>query len=399
MSLSSSVMKTYGRIDIAFTHGKGSFLFDYNGKKYLDYATGIAVNSFGHSHPKLISALQDQAKKLWHVSNLYKIPEQEKVAELLVKFSCTDQVFFCNSGAEATEGAVKVARRYAWAKGDKKRDHIICVTGAFHGRTLAMLAANDRPLFREGFGPKTPGFSHATWGNIKDLEDKLNEKVAAILIEPIQGEGGARKAPKNYLKKIEYLAKKNDSLLISDEVQIGMGRSGSLFAYQNENIEPDIIALAKGLGGGFPVGAVLAKSHVGNAMIPGTHGSTFGGNPLAMRTAEVVLKLITKKGFLESLNEKIEYLDQKIKNLITKNNDLDLFKNAKGGGMLRGIELSDKITVGEFSSLARKKGLLLVGAAENTIRILPPLNTSIKEIDLAFKILEDISLGYVKNNA
>lgn len=399
MSLSSSVMKTYGRIDIAFTHGKGSFLFDYNGKKYLDYATGIAVNSFGHSHPKLISALQDQAKKLWHVSNLYKIPEQEKVAELLVKFSCTDQVFFCNSGAEATEGAVKVARRYAWAKGDKKRDHIICVTGAFHGRTLAMLAANDRPLFREGFGPKTPGFSHATWGNIKDLEDKLNEKVAAILIEPIQGEGGARKAPKNYLKKIAYLAKKNDSLLISDEVQIGMGRSGSLFAYQNENIEPDIIALAKGLGGGFPVGAVLAKSHVGNAMIPGTHGSTFGGNPLAMRTAEVVLKLITKKGFLESLKEKIEYLDEKIKNLITKNNDLDLFKNAKGGGMLRGIELSDKITVGEFSSIARKKGLLLVGAAENTIRILPPLNTSIKEIDLAFKILEDISLGYVKNNA
>lgn len=208
MSLSPSVMKTYGRIDIAFTHGKGSFLFDQNGKKYLDYATGIAVNSFGHSHPKLIEAIQDQAKKLWHVSNLYKIPEQEKVAELLVKFSCTDQVFFCNSGAEATEGAVKVARRYAWAKGDKKRDQIICVTGAFHGRTLAMLAANDRPLFREGFGPKTPGFSHVVWGSIEDLEDKLNDKVAAILIEPIQGEGGARKAPTNYLKNIEYLAKK-----------------------------------------------------------------------------------------------------------------------------------------------------------------------------------------------
>ncbi len=399
MSLSPSVMKTYGRIDIAFTHGKGSFLFDQNGNKFLDYATGIAVNSFGHSHPKLIQALQDQTKKLWHVSNLYKIPEQERVAEMLVNFSCTDQVFFCNSGAEATEGAVKVARRYAWANGHKDRDEIICVTGAFHGRTLAMLAANDRPLFREGFGPKTPGFSHAEWGDLKDLENKLNKKVAAVLIEPIQGEGGARKAPKNYLKHIENLTKKNRSLLISDEVQIGMGRSGSLFAYQNENIEPDIIALAKGLGGGFPVGAVLAKSHVGEAMVPGTHGSTFGGNPLAMRAAEVVLNLITEKGFLDSLKEKIEYLDKKINDLIDKNNHLALFKKAKGGGMLRGIELSDKMTVTEFSTKARRKGLLLVGAAENTIRILPPLNTKMQEIDLAFEILKDINHDYVKENA
>lgn len=399
MSLSPSVMKTYGRIDIAFTHGKGSFLFDQNGNKFLDYATGIAVNSFGHSHPKLIQALQDQTKKLWHVSNLYKIPEQEKVAEMLVNFSCTDQVFFCNSGAEATEGAVKVARRYAWANGNKNRDEIICVTGAFHGRTLAMLAANDRPLFREGFGPKTPGFSHAEWGDLKDLENKLNKKVAAVLIEPIQGEGGARKAPKNYLKHIENLTKKNRSLLISDEVQIGMGRSGSLFAYQNENIEPDIIALAKGLGGGFPVGAVLAKSHVGEAMVPGTHGSTFGGNPLAMRAAEVVLNLITEKGFLDSLKEKIEYLDKKINDLIDNNNQLALFKKAKGGGMLRGIELSDKMTVSEFSTKARHKGLLLVGAAENTIRILPPLNTNMQEINLAFEILKDINHDYVKENA
>ncbi len=398
MSLSPSVMKTYGRIDIAFTHGEGSFLFSENGNKFLDYATGIAVNSFGHSHPKLIQALQDQASKLWHVSNLYRIPEQEKVAELLVKYSCLNQVFFCNSGAEATEGAVKVARRYAWSKKDFEREEIICVTGAFHGRTLAMLAANDRPLFREGFGPKVPGFTHAEWGNLDNLKNKLNKKVAAVLIEPVQGEGGARKAPKNYLKNIQYLARENGSLLISDEVQIGMGRSGSLFAYQNENIKPDIVALAKGLGGGFPVGAVLARSEIGDAMVPGTHGSTFGGNPLAMRAAEVVINLINEEGFLKELKKKINYLDQQINNLITEEKQSKLFLKAKGYGMLRGIELTDEISASDFSLLARKKGLLLVGAAENTIRILPPLNTSFEEIDLAFKILKEINKEFLKKN-
>ena len=266
MALSPDIMKTYGRIDIAFTHGKGSFLFSEDGSKYLDYATGIAVNAFGHSHPDLINALQDQASKLWHVSNLYKIPEQDKVANLLVKYSCANQAFFCNSGAEATEGAVKVARRYAWSKKDIKRDEILCVTGAFHGRTLAMLAANDRPLFREGFGPKVPGFSHAEWGNIEDLKKKLNDKVAAVLIEPVQGEGGARKAPINYLKEVEKLTKQNGSLLISDEVQIGMGRSGKLFAYQNENIEPDIIisCLLGSLGLDFMTSLSGAASAIGN---------------------------------------------------------------------------------------------------------------------------------------
>ena len=404
MALSPDIMKTYGRIDIAFTHGKGSFLFSEDGSKYLDYATGIAVNAFGHSHPDLINALQDQASKLWHVSNLYKIPEQDKVANLLVKYSCADQAFFCNSGAEATEGAVKVARRYAWSKKDIERDEILCVTGAFHGRTLAMLAANDRPLFREGFGPKVPGFSHAEWGNVEDLKKKLNNKVAAVLIEPVQGEGGARKAPINYLKEVEKLTKQNGSLLISDEVQIGMGRSGKLFAYQNENIEPDIIALAKGLGGGFPVGAVLAKSEVGDAMVPGTHGSTFGGNPLAMRAAEVVINLITEDGFLETLNKKIKYLDNKINSLIkNERNNLDnhnepIFLKEKGYGFLRGIELSENVSVVDFSTEARKKGLLLVGAAENTIRILPPLNTSFEEIDLAFLKLKEISQELHKKN-
>ena len=259
MAISPSIMTTYGRIDIAFTHGKGSFLFSEDGNRFLDYASGIAVNAFGHCHPKLVEALTEQANKLWHTSNLYRIPEQEVVAEKLVANSCAERVFFCNSGAEATEGAVKVARRYAWANGEKDRTEILCATGAFHGRTLAMLAANDRPLFREGFGPSAQGFTHVEWGNIESLKKLIGKHVAAILVEPVQGEGGARKAPNGYLKLLKDIALENGSLLISDEVQIGMGRSGTLFAYQQEEIEPDIIALAKGLGGGFPVGAVMAK--------------------------------------------------------------------------------------------------------------------------------------------
>ena len=336
-------MTTYGRIDIAFTHGKGSYLFSEDGKKYLDYASGIAVNAFGHCHPKLVEALKDQASKLWHTSNLYRIPEQETVAEKLVENSCADRVFFCNSGAEATEGAVKVARRFAWANGEKDRTEIICATGAFHGRTLAMLAANDRPLFREGFGPSAQGFTHVEWGDIESLKNKIGKHVAAILVEPVQGEGGARKAPKGYLKLLQDIANENGSLLISDEVQIGMGRSGTLFAYQQENIEPDIVALAKGLGGGFPVGAVMAKAKVGDAMIPGTHGSTFGGNPLAMRSANAVMDLLLEDDFLKTLRENITYFDNKMDALINDDDKVSpVILCKKGSGMLRGLSFNRK---------------------------------------------------------
>ena len=397
MTISPSIMTTYGRIDIAFTHGEGSFLVAEDGKKYLDYASGIAVNAFGHCHPKLVEALQDQASKLWHTSNLYRILEQETVAEKLVANSCADRVFFCNSGAEATEGAVKVARRYAWANGEKERTVIICATGAFHGRTLAMLAANDRPLFREGFGPSAQGFTHVEWGDIESLKKVIGKHVAAILVEPVQGEGGARKAPEGYLKLLNDIAKENGSLLISDEVQIGMGRSGTLFAYQKEDIEPDIIALAKGLGGGFPVGAVMAKAEVGDAMVPGTHGSTFGGNPLAMRSANAVLELLLEKDFLDNLRKMIVYFDKKMDELIKndmQNNPIIFAK--KGSGMLRGFQLNEDVTAGDFSNIAREKSLLLVGAAENTIRLLPPLNTSKEEVDNAFDILNDIVLELKK---
>ena len=397
MTISPSIMTTYGRIDIAFTHGEGSFLVAEDGKKYLDYASGIAVNAFGHCHPKLVEALQDQASKLWHTSNLYRILEQETVAEKLVANSCADRVFFCNSGAEATEGAVKVARRYAWANGEKERTEIICATGAFHGRTLAMLAANDRPLFREGFGPSAQGFTHVEWGDIESLKKVIGKHVAAILVEPVQGEGGARKAPEGYLKLLNDIAKENGSLLISDEVQIGMGRSGTLFAYQKEDIEPDIIALAKGLGGGFPVGAVMAKADVGDAMVPGTHGSTFGGNPLAMRSANAVLELLLENDFLSNLRKMIVYFDKKMDELIKndmQNNPIIFAK--KGSGMLRGFQLNEDVTAGDFSNIAREKSLLLVGAAENTIRLLPPLNTSKEEVDNAFDILNDIVLELKK---
>ena len=398
MPISPSIMTTYGRIDIAFTHGEGSFLISEEGKRYLDYASGIAVNAFGHCHPKLVEALKDQASKLWHTSNLYRIPEQETVAEKLVANSCAERVFFCNSGAEATEGAVKVARRFAWANGEKDRTEIICATGAFHGRTLAMLAANDRPLFREGFGPSAQGFTHVEWGDIENLKKHIGKHVAAILVEPVQGEGGARKAPAGYLKSLQEIAKKNGSLLISDEVQIGMGRSGSLFAYQQEEIEPDIIALAKGLGGGFPVGAVLAKAKVGDAMIPGTHGSTFGGNPLAMRSANAVLDLLLENNFLDKLREMILNKKKKMDELIKF--DLDkspILHQKKGSGMLRGFQLVEKVTAGDFGNIARDKGLLLVGAAENTIRLLPPLNTSKEEVDQAFEILQNVILEMKKN--
>ena len=397
MAISPSIMTTYGRIDIAFTHGKGSFLFSEDGNRFLDYASGIAVNAFGHCHPKLVEALTEQANKLWHTSNLYRIPEQEVVAEKLVANSCAERVFFCNSGAEATEGAVKVARRYAWANGEKDRTEILCATGAFHGRTLAMLAANDRPLFREGFGPSAQGFTHVEWGNIESLKELIGKHVAAILVEPVQGEGGARKAPDGYLKLLKDIALENGSLLISDEVQIGMGRSGTLFAYQQEEIEPDIIALAKGLGGGFPVGAVMAKAEVGDAMVPGTHGSTFGGNPLAMRSANAVLDLLLEDGFLQSLRDTIRYFDNKMDELILNDkNNFSVIVRKKGSGMLRGFELNENYTAADFGNIAREKGLLLVGAAENTIRSLPPLNTSKEEINMAFELLNQVILEIKK---
>ncbi|MEC7048775.1 MAG: acetylornithine transaminase, partial [Pseudomonadota bacterium] len=269
----SAVMKTYGRADLSFVRGEGCWLITEGDERYLDCASGIAVNTLGHSHPVLVEALRDQAGRLWHTSNLYRIPGQERVAAKLAELTGLDQVYFCNSGAEANESAVKIARRAAHERGETDRMTILCATGSFHGRTLGMLAATDKPANRTGFGPMPAGFEHVAFGNLNALRDALGDHVAAVMIEPVQGEGGARDAHDEYLRGVREAADEFGVLVIADEVQSGIGRTGTLFAYQTSGIRPDIIAMAKGLGGGFPVGAVIASAEVGDAMTPGTHGS------------------------------------------------------------------------------------------------------------------------------
>ena len=288
----TAVMNTYGRAEIAFVRGHGCWLESESRERYLDCASGIAVNTLGHAHPQLVAALQNQASKLWHTSNLYRIPGQEQVAKRLASLSGLDQVFFCNSGAEATEAAVKIARRAAYEKGMADRTTILCASGAFHGRTLGMLAATDRPAFRTGFGPMPAGFAHVPFGNMNALRTAMGPHVAAVMIESVQGEGGAKQVPDNYLAGARAAADEFGALLIADEVQAGIGRTGHLFSFEPSGIKPDIIAMAKGLAGGFPIGAVIATEAVGSAMTPGSHGSTFGGNPLAMQAACAVLDVL-----------------------------------------------------------------------------------------------------------
>jgi len=384
----SAVMKTYGRAEIGFVRGDGCWLEADTGARYLDCAAGIAVNTLGHSHPRLVAALTEQAGKLWHVSNLYRIPGQEAVAKLLASLSGLDQVFFCNSGAEATEAAVKIARRAAHEAGQPDRMTILCAEGAFHGRTIGMLAATDRPAFRVGFGPMPAGFDHVPFGNLNALRDKMGSHVAAIMVETVQGEGGARQVPEGYLAGVRAAADEFGALVIADEVQAGIGRTGYLFSYEPAGIKPDIVALAKGLAGGFPVGAVIASKAVGNAMTPGTHGSTFGGNPLAMAAAAAVLDVVAGDGFLADVRERSAYLDAAL---------VGLWKafpahiaELRGRGLMRGIKLAAGIDVGMVVGRVRDQHVLTVPAAENTLRLLPPLIISRDEIDLAVNTIGDV---------
>jgi len=384
----SAVMKTYGRAEIGFVRGEGCWLEDETGARYLDCAAGIAVNTLGHSHPRLVAALTEQVGKLWHVSNLYRIPGQEAVAKTLASLSGLDQVFFCNSGAEATEAAVKIARRAAHEAGQPDRMTILCAEGAFHGRTIGMLAATDRPAFRVGFGPMPAGFDHVPFGNLNALRDKMGSHVAAIMVETVQGEGGARQVPEGYLAGVRAAADEFGALVIADEVQAGIGRTGYLFSYEPAGIKPDIVALAKGLAGGFPVGAVIASKAVGNAMTPGTHGSTFGGNPLAMAAAAAVLDVVAGDGFLADVRERSAYLDAAL---------VGLWKafpahiaELRGRGLMRGIKLAAGIDVGMVVGRVRDQHVLTVPAAENTLRLLPPLIISRDEIDLAVNTIGDV---------
>jgi len=383
---SSAVMKTYGRAEIAFDSGEGCWLISETGERYLDCASGIAVNTLGHAYPPLVKALQEQAGKLWHTSNLYRIPGQERVATLLAGLSGLDQVFFCNSGVEATEAAVKIARRAAFERGEPDRTTILCATGAFHGRTLGMLAATDRPVFRTGFGPMPDGFAHVSFGNLNALRDAMGPHVAGVMIEAVQGEGGARQVPDDYLAGVRAAADEYGALVIADEVQSGIGRTGTLFSYEAYGIKPDIIALAKGLGGGFPVGAVVASEAVGNAMGPGTHGSTFGGNPLAMAVAEVVLETLSAPGFLADVRQRAEILETGLQALARQ--FPDKIVEIRGRGFLRGIVLHEDLAAASLVATLRDNYLLTVPASENTVRLLPPLVITEQEIGIVLDRLK-----------
>jgi acetylornithine/N-succinyldiaminopimelate aminotransferase len=379
-------MKTYGRADLAFVRGDGSWLITDDGTRYLDFGSGIAVNTLGHSHPALVAALKSQAELLWHTSNLYRIPGQERVAAKLAELSGLDQVYFCNSGAEANEAAVKIARRAAHESGQPDRMTILCATGSFHGRTLGMLAATDKEANRTGFGPMPAGFEHVSFGNLNALRAAMGPHVAAVMIEPVQGEGGARNAHDDYLRGVRAAADEFGALVIADEVQTGIGRTGTMFAYETSEISPDIIALAKGLGGGFPVGAVIASTKVGNAMTPGTHGSTFAGNPLAMAVAETILTEVSASGFLKDVRRRADMLTDLLAAVADRHPDKII--EIRGRGFLRGVQLNNTVDAGALVAALREARLLTVPAGENTVRFLPPLTVSDDEIVLAVQIFE-----------
>ena len=373
-------MNTYDRYQISFKRGQGAWLEDFDGNKYLDFASGIAVNILGHNHQRLNNALKEKADDLWHVSNLYKIPEQEELSKRLCNISFADKAFFCNSGAEAVEGAIKVARRYHFSKGNQKRNEIIAFEGSFHGRTLGTLAASSNNKHIEGFGPMPEGFVSIPFGNHELLKNNISSSTAAILVEPIQGEGGIRVIPKECLRGIRVLCDENDILMVVDEVQSGLYRTGKAFAYEWSSITPDIMALAKGLGGGFPIGAVLSTKESAEGMISGTHGSTFGGNPLACSIANEVLKIFEDEKISENITDKSNKLVSGLEELIKKHKNK--IKDVRGKGLMLGIECYIENSVVTKKSL--EAGLLLVNAGENVVRIMPPLNITEEDIDEFF---------------
>ena len=384
----SSLANNYNRKNISFKYGKGSFLYSTNGKKYLDFVQGIAVNSLGHANPYLIKAINKQSKKLWHVSNAFIIPESEKLAQRLTKKTFADYVIFQNSGAEATEASIKIARRYFYSIGQSKKNRILCVKNSFHGRTLATIYASGSKKMTEGFGPKVDGFDHFEFGNHKALKKSITSKTAAIMVETVMGEGGIKVIPNWCLKELREICNKKKILLILDEVQCGIGRSGNFFAFENSKIKPDIVPIAKGIGGGFPLGGVLMNKKVASGMTVGTHGSTFGGNPLAMAVGNAVLDQIFKKGFLTNVKKVSKYFHSELNKL--KKEFPNVIKEVRGVGLLIGLQLYNDQT--KFIQKLMDNKLLTIRAAENVIRILPPLNVKKQEIDLSIKIIRKVCL-------
>jgi len=380
-----AMMPTYSPPEMIPVRGEGSYLYDQDNNQYLDFMAGIAVNAFGHCHPYLVEALTKQANELWHTSNVFRIGNGERLAERLAANSFADHVFFANSGAEAIECAIKTARRYHYSKGDKNRQRIVSLTGAFHGRTISTIAACKVPSHCEGFFEGDLGFDQAEYGDLDALKSVISDKTAAILMEPVQGEGGVRPASNEYMEGIRTLCDENGALLILDEVQCGMGRTGKMFAYEHYNITPDIMALAKGLGGGFPIGACLATKKVGDAMVFGTHGSTFGGNPMATAVGNAVMDLLLADNFLDDIKASGEYLQRGLLGLIDKYPTL--LESIDGRGLMLGLKC--KVENTRVFLGVRERKLLLAKANNNMVRMLPPLNISNAEADQALGIIAD----------
>lgn len=380
----TALFGNYARSNLSFDHGEGVWLVTKDGRRFLDCGSGIAVNSCGHSHPHLVKALQEQAAKLWHISNLHQMPEGERLAQRLVDNTFADKVLFVNSGAEAMEAAIKCARRYQYDNGQPDRFHIITFEGAFHGRTLGTIAAGGQAKYMEGFGPKAPGFDQVPAGDLEALKAVIGPQTAAIAIEPIQGEGGIKEMQPEFLRALRQLCDDNGLLLIFDEIQTGVGRTGKLFAYEWSGVAPDLMAVAKGIGGGFPVGACLATAETAAALAPGTHGTTFGGNPLAMAVGNAVLDVILADGFLQDVQKKGLNFKQKLAGLVDSHPKV--LELVRGSGLMMGLKCA--VPAGDYVAAARDAGLLAVPAGDNTVRIMPPLTMTEDEIAAAVERLE-----------
>ena len=377
--MATHILPTYARFDLAFERGEGCALFTADGRRYLDFTSGIAVNALGHAHPHLVAALGEQAAKLRRVSNIYNIPGQERLAARLCANSFADLVFFTNSGAEAVECAIKMARKFFAHRGQPQRHRLIAFEGAFHGRTLATIAAAGQQKYLDGFAPSMPGFDHVPFGDIDAARAAIGEETAGFIIEPVQGEGGVRPAPAGFLKALRAAADEHGLLLVLDEVQCGMGRTGQLFAHQRDGVTPDIMALAKGIGGGFPLGACLASAEAASGMAAGSHGSTYGGNPLAMAVGNAVLDIMLEKGFLERVNRAATLLRQKL--AAVQDHAPGVIEEVRGEGLLLGLKC--RVPNTDLVKALHGHGLLTVGAGDNVVRLLPPLIVSDEEISEA----------------
>lgn len=382
------LMDTYAPPDLVFERGEGVRLYTAEGKSWLDFISGIAVNALGHHHPKAVAALKAQADKLWHLSNMFQVPGQVELAKKYTDATFADRVFFTNSGTEAVECALKTARRYFFDKGEPHRYRIITFTGAFHGRTYGAINAGGNPAYLKGFGPRMEGFDQVEFGDHDALKAAITEETAAILIEPVQGEGGVRAVPEQCLRGLRQLCDEHGMLLMYDEVQCGAGRTGKLFAHEwAGDARPDIMAVAKGVGGGFPMGACLATEEVGKGMVVGTHGSTFGGNPLAMAVGNVVFDELTTPGFLDNVNKVANFMQQQLTGLADRHSGI--VTEVRGKGLLLGMKLADDVVAKEFAAKVRDRGLLIGAAGDNVARMAPPLVIDEADASEAISILDD----------